>query len=443
MFARKEVNQLGLIKKVSRTEPCPICGKPDYCYWRERDKDPGLFNLYCNRTSEAIGTIVTGVDGNEYVAIFQREVGIVFEKISQREERRKEKVTGEKKERTSIQHTVLDSVSPLPHEKLDAIYRCIMEQLPLYRFHAEYLLKEGWSMELIKKHGICSFPAKNLWNIPYSLRNIPSREKLAENVMKKLSLKSLAGVPGAYIDKNGRWTFLSLSGIVFPVYDADGLIYRIRIRLDYIDIPVNKMMEDENGFYYMDGSERVNVTMSGPFKYKNNERIFIEFSSHKGKYRNFSSYKIDENAYRSGFIENVYNKGCEAKNSLVFAMNPEDDYTVFWIIEGEKKAYFSNYILHQPFIGLSGVNDFNRLKKPFSHGKTPLDIMHQRGAKIAVIAYDADRYHNEMVMNSMENLSKLLLEDGFIVYIADWNEKNGKGLDDLLSSGYLPALYNY
>lgn len=442
MIVRKEMIQIGRLRSVSKTDPCPICGKPDYCFWKPREDDPDLYNLYCNRSSEAMRTIVTGIDGKEYLAIHQQSGGTIFEEVQQREERKKRKVNGEKKERTPIHHTVIESISPLPNEKLDEIYRCMMEQLPLYKYHAKYLLKEGWSMNLIRKHGICSFPAANLWSIPKSLHNIPSRENLAETVMRKLSISSLTGVPGAYINKKGHWTFSGMSGIVFPVYDYDGRIHRIRIRLDYLDLPVKQVLEDDKGFYYMDNLERINITMSGPFKVKDNERIFIDFPSHKGKYRNFSSYKINESAYQSGFIENVFTKGCEAKNSLIFAMNPKDDYRVFWITEGEKKAIFSNHILCQPFIGMSGVNDIGRLQKP-SQGKTALEVMRQRGAKIAVIAFDADRYRNEMVMNCMNSLSKMLLEENFQVFIADWNEENGKGVDDLLSSAYLPALYEY
>ena len=73
-------------------------------------------------------------------------------------------------------------------------------------------------------------------------------------------------------------------------------------------------------------------------------------------------------------------------------------------------------------------------------GKSALDILKQRGTKSAVIAYDADRYKNDMVMNAMNGLANLLQNEGFNVYIADWEIKDGKGLDDLLSEGYLPSL---
>ena len=441
MYVRKEEYKLGALMKITRNNPCPICGKPDYCFWKEREDDHDLYNLYCNRRSEAVGTIVAGLDGKDYVSIFLAPNRTIFESVIQREERTKRQITGEKKVAAPRTRTVLDSVEPLPHELLDEIYRCMLDELPLYKYHAQYLLNEGWNLELLQMHHIRSFPAAWVGKLPESLREIPSRELLAKRVMRKLGLKSLAGVPGAFINEKGNWTFTGKSGMLLPIYDSDGLIFRLRLRLDFLDLPV-EMKEDQNGFYYMDMGERVSVTMGGPSKIVNGEKIKVEFEGYSGKYRNFSSYKLDNEAYQNGFISNIYNKGCEAGNQILFAMNPQDDYHVFWVIEGEKKALFSNYILHQPFLGKEGVNDFMRLVKK-ENGKTALDIMRQKGAKIAILADDADRYQNENVMRCQNGLADLLKSEGFKVMIADWNMKDGKGLDDLLASGHLPALYEY
>lgn len=427
------------LKRVSKQEPCPICGKPDFCFWKERQKEPGLYNLYCNRTSAAKGSIISGCDGQDYVSIFLTDASTIFEEVKQREERTKKTIAGEKKAYVPQRLTVLDSVSPLPHQVLDKIYRCMMEMLPLYKFHAKYLLKEGWSLALIQQHGICSFPAANLHKLPDSLQETKSRVLLAQDVMAKLSLRSLTGVPGAYMDEKGRWTFHSKSGIVFPVYDENGLIYRLRIRMDYMDLPVS-LLEDTDGFYYIDQETRVEVSMSGAYKITNAKKIFMDFPTHKGKYRNFSSFLMDKNAYDSGFIENCFLKGCEAKNNLLYAMRPTDQHSVCWITEGEKKALFSNYALKQPVIALPGVNSFPLLDKP-EHGKTPLEIMRSKGTHIFVIAFDADRFRNEMVLRNQNKLALLLKSRQFIVYIAVWNESAGKGLDDCLASGNRPSFY--
>ena len=429
------------IKNMSRQEPCPICGKPDYCFWSEIKNFPGMYTLLCRRSSEAVGSIIAGTDGKDYVVVPNKNnvVGTFYESVQQREERKNIHLSGERKEYKPIQYTVVDSITPLPNDKLDEIYRCLMENLPLYQFHASYLLKEGWSMKLIEEHHICSFPAEKIEKLPYSLRNIPSRTQLAKTIMRKLNLQSLAGVPGADINKMGEWTFYSHSGIVFPVYDENGHIYRLRVRLDYMDLPV-KMKEEKDGFYYVDNEEKIHVTMSGAYSLRNGERTYKRFSSHEGKYRNFSSYMEDKSAYDAGFIENIFHKGCESGNQLMFVSKPEDDYSIVWLTEGEKKAIFSYEIIKQPFICIPGVSSFMKLTQKRRGGKSALDILKQRGTKSAVIAYDADRYKNDMVMNAMNGLANLLQNEGFNVYIADWEIKDGKGLDDLLSAGYLPSL---
>ena len=110
-------------------------------------------------------------------------------------------------------------------------------------------------MELILNNGICSFPVENKRKLPASLKKIPSREALAKKVMQELGIKSLSGVPGAYLNDKGNWSFVGKSGIVFPVYDEEGFIYRIRIRLDYLDLPV-LLKEDSDGFFYENKGER-------------------------------------------------------------------------------------------------------------------------------------------------------------------------------------------
>ena len=432
---------LSNIKNMSRQEPCPICGKPDYCFWSELHNNPGMYILLCRRSSEAVETIIAGNDGNSYIAIPKNNkdvIGTYYENVKQREDRKKRFISGEQKEFVRKQYTVIDSITPLSNTELDSIYRNMMQKLPLYKFHAQYLLKEGWNMEMIKKNLICSFPAKNISKLPPSLKNIPTREQLAKNIMADLNLSSLTGVPGAYKNSSGHWTFHGPSGIIFPVYDSDRNIYRIRIRLDYIDLPVH-MQEDKRGFYYLDNGERITVSMSGPFAEVGEKRTYKRFSTHEGKYRNFSSYKENPDAYKAGFIENIFHKGCEAKNQIMFALQPNDDQSVFWITEGEKKAIFANQVLQQPVIGLPGVNDYAKLKNS-SLGKSSLSIMKQKGYKTVIVAFDADRYRNEMVMRCMNGLISMLKEEGFHVFIADWNEANGKGLDDLLAAGYLPAI---
>ena len=146
---------------------------------------------------------------------------------------------------------------------------------------------------------------------------------------------------------------------------------------------------------------------------------------------------MDNDAYKAGFVENVYQKGCESGNVLGFAMSPRDNFNVFWITEGEKKGIFANAALKQPVLWLPGVNSYQLVVKPHK-GITPLDVMRKKGAKVAVIAFDADKAINPMVMRCFEKLAELLKEQGFKTYSAEWDMSYGKGVDDLLAAGKLP-----
>lgn len=426
-------------RPVTRNAPCPICGKPDYCWWKEREKEPGYYNLYCNRTSEAKGTIVNGLDGNEYVAIYENNPGTIYQSVSDRAEMFGKKVgEGEpRKKAAPRQYTRIDAVEELSHEKLDMAYRALMSILPLQKFHAEYLVKEGWSMELIKKHGICSMPVKYFRQVVPSMKSaFISREVMAQKVMEKIGWKNLQGVPGAYLNKKGSWTFNSMSGILFPVYDEDGLIYRLRLRMDYLDLPV-EMKQDKKGFYYLDDG-RVDVNMGGAFRIgEDGTRVKVRFDSHEGKYRPITSFRMDQVAYEAGFIENTFHRGCEAGNVLGYAMDPRDNYSVFWITEGEKKGLFSNYVLKQPVLWLPGVNSLYLVEKT-RRGLSALDIMRKKGARVAVIAFDADKAVNNMVMQCHDQLAQILKANGFLVFSAEWDMSIGKGIDDLLAAGQLP-----
>lgn len=192
----------------------------------------------------------------------------------------------------------------------------------------------------------------------------------------------------------------------------------------------------------MDGSERVEITMSGSVKNTEGKKAIVDFPSHKGKYRNFSSYQMDEGAYPSCYIENVFQNGCEAKNCLLYAMRAENDFTAAWVTEGEKKAIYANKCLSQPVIAVPGVNSFMLLLQK-EKGVSALDLMRQRGVRRFVIAYDADRDNNKMVLQNQNKLAELLVREGFEVFIACWDIRTGKGLDDLLSAGELPWFYRF
>lgn len=81
------------------------------------------------------GTIVTGLDGNEYMAVFEKNPGTIFQNKAEREEMfGKEMKGGKRKKAEEKRYLVVDAVEVLDHESLDQVYRSLMSILPLYPF---------------------------------------------------------------------------------------------------------------------------------------------------------------------------------------------------------------------------------------------------------------------------------------------------------------------
>ena len=60
--------------------------------------------------------------------------------------------------------------------------------------------------------------------------------------------------------------------------------------------------------------------------------------------------------------------------------------------------------------------------------------MKKMSVKRATIAFDMDLIENDRVLDSVYKLANLLLANDIKVYIAVWNGKQAKGIDDALTS---------
>ena len=86
--------------------------------------------------------------------------------------------------------------------------------------------------------------------------------------------------------------------MLIPIYDTDGMLYRIRLRLDHPG-------KDEKG-------------------------------KEKDKYKNFSSFYPSKDS--NNILSNEYLNGCRAGSHIGFYFHPStDDPGVCYITEGEKK----------------------------------------------------------------------------------------------------------
>ena len=209
------------------------------------------------------------------------------------------------------------------------------------------------------------------------LKNYFSIRKADDLFFKKMEdifhLKpcNFVGVPGFY-KENGKLTSRDVEGIAIPMHNANGNITALQIRRD-------KIADKKKCARY----------------------IF------------FSSSKLEQ--------------GCSC-GAQVDIVNPDYEGTYF-ITEGHFKALELQKHFGVSAISVQGVNNMEPLKAeiPTLLAKHPI--------RRFIIAYDADMAHNKEVKKAAKKL-KLLLESfnvptGFMI----WDEKYGKGADDVILNG--------
>lgn len=171
--------------RVRRGTPCPICDKPDWCSVSE---DGAI--VICMRVSD--GSFADTKDGLGHIHRL--------------------------KERAYPINQVPTNPEPppvAPPERRDAVYRALLEALPLASRHRADLQRRGLSPLTIELNAYASLPAP------------PS---LCEDLARRFNL---ANVPGFYRDDTGRWTLAAYRpGFLIPVRDTQGRIQACQIRQD-------------------------------------------------------------------------------------------------------------------------------------------------------------------------------------------------------------------
>lgn len=397
----------------SKTNRCPICGHPDWCTYNTN----GESTVYiCMREHgyQKGDLFVSSVDGQEYECKGENKNGNLYFYLKADVDAWKEahgykKGTGRKvKTRKSPQspkkNLAEPQIEPLSNEKLHYIYYTMLSLLQLEDADRNYLHGEGFTDEMIEKYMIRSLPEPDNYRFrnrdSYQSIN-PLRRDIAQAVAKKFG-GELTGVPGFYqeTDKNGnlRWNICGAGGILFPLFDPYDNMYRLRIRV-----------QGEH--------------LKG------------------GKYRNFSS----SNAItEDGVTRNQYLNGCAAGNNCGFYSNEGDDFRVVFITEGEKKSIIANKFFKKPFISLPGVNSHSKLLEVVkadenTQGLRFIDFLKEKGTKLVIVAFDADKSVNDAVLKHEEQTFRRLKEEGFTIGCAEWDMAYGKGIDDLLRNGHLPT----
>lgn len=431
----------GIFKNVTRSEPCPVCGGTDWCSWFPR-RDGDGYLLSCKRACrDGYGSSdVAGKDGRMYCFISEKNNQYIYGECQADRGHFKEN-----REKPKERFRYVGKVRPAGDTTLDCVYRTILKKLHLEDRHREYLHGEGWSDSMIEKSLIKSFPESDYARANgyspggYSPTNL-TRKELAENVLEELGISSLKGVPGAYFKENdngkGYWTFSGASGLLLPVFNHKGEVFRLRIRMDYMGIRKCSLVNGIAAF--TEGDSICYLDMSGPYRNNGDTRERVKLDDFSGKMRPFQSFYAEPVMLGQGIIKNTYKYGCESKNHASYYYKGGDCGNICLITEGEKKGQYANFRLNIPVWSLPGVNSYGLLLEKDKSGRTLLDYTPEGKKTIFVVAFDADKHTNKTVMSYQEALVSRLKESGYIAATADWDVSHGKGIDDLLYRGYIP-----
>ncbi|GAB6875632.1 hypothetical protein [Thermaerobacter litoralis] len=182
--------------RVSRSRPCPVCGKPKGCGVAEYDR---VLVVHCVRIGQgAVRQTATG-----WVHHLPREEGALprWQPVRPPAER-----------------------APLaPLARRIAVYEAMLEILRLSGRHREHLVTvRGLHDAAIAAHGFRSLPAGI------------ERQRLVRRLRDRFGPEGVKGVPGFWRpDTAGGWQLAGLSGLVIPIRTVRGRVYALQVRPDH------------------------------------------------------------------------------------------------------------------------------------------------------------------------------------------------------------------
>lgn len=480
--------------------PCAVCGKEDHCFCADFGNGPLWFcSTYTDQTINHNGSVFVlkgfteqGYARYEEKSQYERnkEAWIREQERTNpnwhtRKKHRTEPTAEEPQEKPEKNHVTVDDIVPLSNKRLHQVYSYMLDLLILEDNHKKALLDE-WNCgvddnlggKILSKWPIRSLPMNDRARCEgcYNLKNI-TRQELVKKMVDRFG--TLKGVPGFFLEtdtwtdqitgerkSDTHWQLVNLSGIVYPAFDSDGYIYRIRIGDEHPDVREYARDSAGNYLFTSDNGKKRHVTAatysfnnrSGEWYrftpdgnrslvYSNQKKIYKVKLSPKGypiidgkvdgKYKNFSSRAEKTTETDTQIIHyNAYPEGTRSGSPISLYCKPGDNMSIVYITEGEKKAIVMNMLLGCPVISLPGVQFYPDLFKPeYGKDQSIIDKLKEKGLAAVVIVYDADKVKNDMVRKCEEGAVKRCLENGLTTFIADWNIRFGKGADDALIQG--------
>lgn len=263
---------------------------------------------------------------------------------------------------TKEKHEGVQQSESASRQQIHQTYSLMLDMLTLLPAHKAHLLSEkrGLTQEQIQKYRFRSTPP------PFLCR------KLTESLIAKVS--TVQGVPGFYLDANGKWTVnftKRLSGILLPVVGFDGMIQGMQILLDV------------------------------PFKDKNDPP-----EKQGAKYLWFAS--------------TTKHMGITSGSPVLFLGNPNA--RTVYVTEGILKGYIAHTVMDRTFASTAGANNLKNLEALFQ-------FLAKNGTEQIIEAQDMDKYSNPMTEKGASTIYLMARKYGMECRRLTWNP-NYKGIDD-------------
>lgn len=255
----------------------------------------------------------------------------------------------------------------------------------LYKEDLENLLSRGFSQKEINEMGFFSIP-RNI-KIQYDNYTCQLKTAIIRELLKTFTESDLVKVPGFELVQANNKSFVSFKSTRI---NSKGCV------------------EDIKGYFipYINSSSKIEAMQY---------RLLDAFVDTKGKqirYFWFSSKNISSGSPIDYFIPS------EIRN---------DNYII--ITEGAIKGKFAATKLGIRALSEAGITNYKKLTKVLGE----IEVKENKSYSI-LLALDMDKHSNPDVNSAETNTIALLKSLGYDVTILEWNEQEGKGIDDKLKS---------
>lgn len=345
----------------------------------------------CGAQGDALQLIQTQRNVDFVTAVYQLgyELGLISE-----DEMKNKRVNPENRSSSKINKTGVKVYKHTP--KKNVVYQTTTrkelteDEVNLYDFVYRVLGMYCGLDEADMEHLICDrMVGSDKLNDYFSLRNI-KKKNVIENMVKLLNAKGITNdqivtVPGFAYTKAGKVCLSShIRGIAMKARNSEGKVIGIQVRTE---------LEDKK-YLWLSSSSKGGTSCSTP--------IAVE--------------------YPKMFVEN-------GKLNLRRTIASTSDSIL--ITEGKFKAVSLSNNFNSIAFGIAGIYNWkNKIKKDF------FNITKEKNINNIVIFADADcAYNPRIFLQFKEMLSVELQGIKQDVYIAYWNIKHGKGIDDVIHSG--------